>query len=303
MGWPRQPFGAKITSSKPKPGLIELVLWDILLTYIRSSNIFWQRNIEQALATPPVNQISHGNDPGGPTVTLHITGKQNLPQTRAGNTNQDASRPFSATIKSPRSHHRRDHFVDARRIPAQDVDGQRDKPTEAEQLQTDEEPEATSHISSPLSTVPSAEQPLDFPASDTSMATPSDNEFPNAVSAPPGWTTRCRGVVPVKPAKKKPGPKAKEKESSDIESIEEERLKPVNKKPGPKPNPKLRFLWIRVNSFAASGTICVKLAVDWIPREFSNFTVSRVGQEDKKELRTKDACRRSDRACDVIAAT
>ncbi|KAJ7502309.1 hypothetical protein B0H11DRAFT_1907421 [Mycena galericulata] len=44
--------------------------------------------------------------------------------------------------------------------------------------------------------------------------------------------------VPVKPAKKKPGPKAKEKESSDVELIEEERPILVKKKPGPKPKPK-----------------------------------------------------------------
>ncbi|KAJ7506506.1 hypothetical protein B0H11DRAFT_1903871 [Mycena galericulata] len=75
------------------------------------------------------------------------------------------------------------------------------------------------------------------------------------VSEPPGWATRSTrkrksdlisdvklsdSDVPVKPAKKKPEPKAKQKESSDVEFIEEERLKPLIKKikPGPKPKPK-----------------------------------------------------------------
>ncbi|KAJ7480450.1 hypothetical protein B0H11DRAFT_1915857 [Mycena galericulata] len=108
------------------------------------------------------------------------------------------------------------------------------------------------------------------------MAAPSDNDFPDAVSAPPGRTTRSTrkrksdlisdvelsdSDVPVKPAKKKPGPKAKEKESSDVESIEEERPKPVKKKPELKPKPKAKpkqkskrlfFSALRVPSWCAS---------------------------------------------------
>ncbi|KAJ7460369.1 hypothetical protein B0H11DRAFT_2198993 [Mycena galericulata] len=57
----------------------------------------------------------------------------------------------------------------------------------AEQRQTDEELEL---VTSPLSTAPSAEQPLDFPTSDTSMAAPSDDGFPNTISEPRWRTTR-----------------------------------------------------------------------------------------------------------------
>ncbi|KAJ7469416.1 hypothetical protein B0H11DRAFT_1920648 [Mycena galericulata] len=68
-------FGAEIVSSKPKPESIRLVSWDI------------QGNVEQALATRPLNQIRHGNNPGGPTVLPYTPAGQNLPQTRVRNTN------------------------------------------------------------------------------------------------------------------------------------------------------------------------------------------------------------------------
>ncbi|KAJ7429745.1 hypothetical protein B0H11DRAFT_2211911 [Mycena galericulata] len=89
----------------------------------------------------------------------------------------------------------------------------------AEQRQTDEELEL---VTSPLSTAPSAEQPLDFPTSDTSMAAPSDDGFPDAISEPHGRTTRS--------TRKRKSNLISDVELSDTETIYMFSLRAKNKK-------------------------------------------------------------------------
>ncbi|KAJ7847578.1 hypothetical protein B0H14DRAFT_3453663 [Mycena olivaceomarginata] len=101
--------------------------------------------------------------------------------------------------------------------------------------------------SSPLSTVLSlsdSEQPLHFPDSPTTMATPSDDDLPSSIPLPPTGSKRKSGTGVLsddesdfapEPAKKKRGRRLMGQSDSEVEEVVQ---KPPRKKPGPKPKPK-----------------------------------------------------------------
>jgi hypothetical protein len=101
---------------------------------------------------------------------------------------------------------------------------------------------------SPLSSDHDTE-PLDFPASDTVMAPVSDTDDIVVSSSRAGRKRKSGAAllsdmsdddvdVPVKPARKKPGPKPKVRAISDVDESEDDTPKPAKKKPGRKPKAK-----------------------------------------------------------------
>ncbi|KAJ7880513.1 hypothetical protein B0H14DRAFT_2566210 [Mycena olivaceomarginata] len=101
--------------------------------------------------------------------------------------------------------------------------------------------------SSPPSTVLSlsdSEQPLHFPDSPTTMATPSDDDLPSSIPLPPTGSKHKSGSGVLsddesdfapEPAKKKRGRRLMAQSDSEVEEVVQ---KPPKKKPGPKPKPK-----------------------------------------------------------------